>query len=234
MLRIIVVLLAVTAALAENAERKVIADLMEKITEPDTVARPVANHGDAVDVKISLNINRILDIDEGVLKMSVYLYESWNDVNVKWDASNGVKVTRFPVDKLWAPDILAFDGHIDYGNKADYQAVVHADGKIEWVPMAKLCIPCHKEWTTKGEQFNCSIIVGSWVYSAAELNVDFKDKNDFETGDMFPSPKFELVSTTAVRTQMEYECCPGEEFVSLSYNIVVREKRHGWGAKSEL
>jgi hypothetical protein len=214
--------LSVPALLCKTNEEKLKAKLLPNI---DTTARPVADDHDIIKVSFGLSINDA--IVEKEYKNSVLItLKSWHQYmwsapELTWnpDEYGGVKSIRVNPKAIWTPDVVLFNG-VDLPSQWDEALVVVSnDGSVIWVPPATEKLTCPK----KGDTIECKAVIGSWTYSAEEINLDFwEDKA--ETGvDYFGGLEYEIVNNSAERDVKKYECCP-EKYISLKFNVFLKQK----------
>jgi len=153
---------------------------------------------------------------------TVWLRQSWVDNRLAWDPEEyGVQRLQLPVEEVWTPDLSSYGGKLEVVQVSVYdkmtRAVVMADGKVVHVPAMKITSHCPKpvgeEWPT---EHNCSLKLGSWTYDVADVDPNFKDGDPVELK-YLTNKKVEILDKGIEKIEKEYECCPGQKYVSLQF-----------------
>lgn len=96
---------------------------------------------------------------------------TWKDSRLAWDPKdfNGLKVIHLPEWDIWTPDVVNFyslDKPVYFGK---YEAIVDQDGSVMIVPAMKQKVFCKQQ--QEQNTFNCTLKMGSWHYSAADIDL---------------------------------------------------------------
>ena len=113
-----------------NAESKLIESLLSNY---NSMARPVANFNDKVNVNFTVALNQILDLDikNQHLITALWITMEWYDTHFKWNPEEwgGVTDIRLPIKKLWRPDILLYNSISDrFDTSFPSNAVIYGKG----------------------------------------------------------------------------------------------------------
>jgi len=138
-------------------------------------ARPVANHSDAFEVKVGLDVYHVtLCEEDGMVEMGAYLIMYWKDDKLCWDPSKfgGLKNIRIPVEHIFLPDIgiersgrSTYDKH-ERGNMAclDYQ------GNVLYFSQKNYRMQAEKQ---ADGHYQLNVRVASWTYDSNRLALKF-------------------------------------------------------------
>ncbi|CAL1292369.1 unnamed protein product [Larinioides sclopetarius] len=76
----------------------------------DSAVRPSLSVAQPVAVAFRLSLLALLAMDErhGVVSTSCRITQNWNDVHLRWNASDfgGVTTVRIPASQIWRPDVI--------------------------------------------------------------------------------------------------------------------------------
>jgi len=226
-LRMILLLFLVPATLASSRARQAENQLvMDLLAGYNPLFIPKHNKSQPIEVRMETMLKKIVeyDFDKGILTSLVWLDFHWFDEYLRWNPDNydGIERLQIPPSKIWTPDIFLFNdvtGHFSTDLLSDRPyLVVEANGDVRWIPPMILKTVCEKQ----DQEESCELKFGSWVYTAAELNlVPSLDTMDLEgyTG----SSVWDLAQTRVERHETFYDCCP-DAFVDLTYAILFHRK----------
>jgi len=129
---------------------------------------------------------------------------------------------RLPSDKIWTPDVMSYT-NINMEKRPVVNVVVSSDGSVLWVPPTVYHTPCTQmESVDNGPQYNCSIKLGSWTYDGEYLDLTV-GAEDFLDLSYFTETTYKIVSATAERHSVIYECCP-EPYIDITATLILAPK----------
>ena len=106
--------------------------------------------------------------------------------------------------------------------------ILRSNGEVEWVPYVVYRSACQVDM--KNFPFDsqiCSLKFGSWSYPAKDLDLVFdNDHADFNLDQKMPNVEWNITKTHAVRNVELYNCCPAEQYVDLTFYILITRQ---WG-----
>ena len=123
-------------ARTDDNEYRLYRDLLK---DYNLLERPVRNHSQAVRVTLSVILQQIVDVDEQnqIIEINAWLSYAWKDYKLNWSPEHygGVADVRFPVGKIWKPDVLLYNS-VDSSFDSTYPSnlVVYSDGTVNWIP----------------------------------------------------------------------------------------------------
>lgn len=211
-------------------ETKLVVCASDLLGDYQRYERPVCYVSDAVDVKLGINLQQIVDwdINVGILTSNVWLSVEWKDVNLQWNMSyyDNIKDIRLPSKEIWIPDIIPY-------NAADYDAVnphkcitdivVTSNGECTWIPPMNLKTVCKIDDTA--DEQSCKMKFGSWTYNGFKINLELQ--SDSADTSMYVVHKiWELVSAKGERNEMFYACCP-EPYFDITYTLKLKKRSSG-------
>jgi len=215
---------------------KLIGKLLERYEEHNAAraARPVFEFTDLINLKYGMSLIRILDFNQATNVISVQTWEkmSWDDVLLTWNPTHYGDITQvmLPSNKIWLPDMALYNS-VGPNWKLSFEplAVVADTGKVIYIPVNEKKVACNvttdaSGYRTSDSNITCLFRIGSWVRSSIEMDIQFfDDLADIDTSDMIENPKYDVVSTKAVRISKKYPCCV-QEYLSMEYTLVIKQK----------
>ena len=77
----------------------------------------------------------------------------------------------------------------------------------------------------------CTLKFGTWTYTENLVNLTLKDENGtpsyhqaMKTDKYQENAEWVLISAEGVRNAIEYDCCPGEVYVDITFYICIQRK----------
>jgi hypothetical protein len=192
--------------------------------------RPIS---ESITVEIGLAVQNIESFDQmqESIVLNIWVRETWYDPRLEWDSSVS-NLTFLSVDKdeVWIPDIellnaaalpevytlkgglsLYSSGLVFYSNPAVFKTACSL--KLELFPF---------------DTQVCSMKFASWVYSNRYLNLTaYADKS--KQIDILPSfshSEWQIGSFSLTETLEYRDCCPGDPFNELNYEITLDRYPH--------
>ncbi|CAB3980590.1 neuronal acetylcholine receptor subunit alpha-10-like isoform X2 [Paramuricea clavata] len=159
---------------------RLIRDLLQDY-DPD--ARPVKNASDPLIVKFTLTYNQLQDLDEPtqVARSLVWINMFWQDVYLKWNASDygGNTQIHLSSTRIWKPDLTLYnnankDGAAIYD--LSYQVTVSSEGNVGLgcpLILESVCPINIKNFPFDTQR--CRLKIGSWVYDGFNLDLQLSE-----------------------------------------------------------
>jgi len=182
------------------------------------------------DIKLKFGVSlidfHILE-QKDAMDSYVWLRYTWQDPRLKWNTEEygGATVLRMDADMVWKPDITLYNtaDPVNMINCWDSKVLIFSSGEILWVPPCKMLSHCDLTLNKQpyGEQV-CGMKFGSWTFDGNVLDVDFYQGNKtIDLSDLNNSSGFEVLSTTAKKTDKYYPCCV-EPYPDLTFNVTIK------------
>ncbi|VDO92101.1 unnamed protein product [Soboliphyme baturini] len=159
---------------AGDFERALFRDLLQNY---DPLVRPVRNETDAIEVKLGIDLQQIIDVDEKnqLIQTNVWLQFEWHDKFLQWQPEEygNLDKVRLPITRIWRPDVLLYNS-ADQAFDSTYHtnAIVNFEGRVTWLPPGIIKSSCKIDitWFPFDDQ-KCSLKFGSWTYSGYHINL---------------------------------------------------------------
>lgn len=195
----------------------------------NVLERPVANESDPLQLSFGLTLMQIIDVDEKnqLLITNIWLKLEWNDVNLRWNASDfgGVKDLRIPPHRLWKPDVLMYNS-ADEGFDGTYptNVVVRNNGSCLYVPPGIFKSTCKIDitWFPFDDQ-RCKMKFGSWTYDGLQLDLQLQDDSGGDISSFITNGEWDLLGVPGKRNEIYYNCCP-EPYIDITFVIIIRRR----------
>merc|ERR1712131_60541 len=207
--------------------------------------RPVLNHSDAVELRLGMTLQQLMEVDEeqGTLKTSVWMNYNWQDRFLTWNHTvYPMDDIRVSVDDIWTPDLEVYNSNKSPELTANdkTRVVLSSNGDVTWVPPYQLTTACKFDmhWFPFDEQ-TCVIKMGSWTYNGFKLNLNMMSYDEYYDDESYEenmdlstfvkNDEWELLGAPCKRNEVIYECCP-EPYLDLSCEIKIRRRASKyWG-----
>ncbi|XP_070580595.1 neuronal acetylcholine receptor subunit alpha-3-like [Ptychodera flava] len=141
-----------------------------------SLARPVEDTNDVVDILCHMSITQLIDVKEKsqIITTSIWMYQSWYDPRLRWNKADysGIETVIVPVHKIWVPDTSLLNSaddefagyprvHLD-----DLTVNIQKNGTVKKVTPMILKTPCLMDirYFPVDEQF-CYFEFGLWAYT---------------------------------------------------------------------
>ena len=184
--------------------------------------RPVVDSSKPVVVNFSVSITQLAAINERdqYMETAATLRFKWFDEFLTWrpDMNSGIETISLPMDKIWRPDVIAWNDLNPKGmGMVPVNVVLRYDGQCSWLPLTQLKTTCDTDMTYfPFDSQTCSIIFGSWTQTKNLVELKFtnpSNETELESAPMYnelysASTEWELVSSKAVLNEIKYSCCP--------------------------
>ncbi|GMR60177.1 hypothetical protein PMAYCL1PPCAC_30372 [Pristionchus mayeri] len=211
-------------------ERRLYEDLMR---DYNNLERPVANHSDAVVVKLKVSLQQIIDVDEKnqIVYVNAWLDYTWTDYKLVWDLTEygNISDVRFPAGRIWKPDVLLYNS-VDSNFDSTYPTnmIVSNTGDVHWIPPGIFKISCKIDiqWFPFDEQ-KCFFKFGSWTYDGNKLDLQ-PQEGGFDITEYISNGEWALPLTTVSRSVKFYDCCP-EPYPDLTFFLHMRRRTLYYG-----
>ncbi|KAK3105601.1 hypothetical protein FSP39_001496 [Pinctada imbricata] len=151
--------------------------------------RPVLNHSDVVNVRVTLSILTINDFDEisGTITLTVMFNSLWQDERFVWDPKKygGVKSLTLPQDSVWLPEMVlttAADETVHISTKGNFKVRVENSGAMSWWRIGMIKSACVADITFfPFDVQQCYIVLSPFGYQTQEVYVESTiDKISFD------------------------------------------------------
>ncbi|CAL8086697.1 unnamed protein product [Orchesella dallaii] len=182
------------------------------------------------DLKIKFGV-ALIDFhileDKDAVENYCWLRYVWTDPRLQWNAEEygGAAVLRMDSDMVWKPDVTLYNSAdpVHMINCWESNVLIYPNGEILWVPPCKMLSRCHL--TLKREPYGeqvCGLKFGSWTYDGFTMDLEFYNGNKtIDLTDLSNSSGFEILSTTAEKTDKYYPCCK-EPYPDLTFNMTIK------------
>ncbi|XP_073994255.1 neuronal acetylcholine receptor subunit alpha-7-like isoform X13 [Rhodnius prolixus] len=195
----------------------------------NVLERPVANESDPLQLSFGLTLMQIIDVDEKnqLLITNIWLKLEWNDVNLRWNASEfgGVKDLRIPPHRIWKPDVLMYNS-ADEGFDGTYptNVVVRNNGSCLYVPPGIFKSTCKIDitWFPFDDQ-RCEMKFGSWTYDGFQLDLQLQEDSGGDISSFITNGEWDLLGVPGKRNEIYYNCCP-EPYIDITFVIIIRRR----------
>ncbi|KAL7671732.1 hypothetical protein ACOME3_006635 [Neoechinorhynchus agilis] len=196
---------------------------------------PVKDPRIPIELLLGLKLDQIVDIDERnqVMTTNVWLIHEWTDAKMTWDPSEfgGLTQIEVPSSLLWIPDVVLY-------NNADGTFVVDTvnwahvfyNGTVKWTTPVTYKSQCdiNIQYYPFDIQ-NCTLKFGVWSHGKKQiilrhLSYQVVANPGVELSAYEESIEWDLLSVPAIRHEIEYECCPGDAFMDVTFCIEIRRK----------
>jgi len=192
---------------------------------------PTKSHRDKVTVNVGMALIH-LDLNEkkSILDVDAWMRMSWTDENLRWNHSEfqGLDQIHFGPDELWKPDIFLYN-NADSESVHKYsgtQLLVFPDGKVLWVPPAKLRSFCKinlKMWPLDIQ--TCTMKFGSWTSHGDQIDIGlYEGSSNVELLNLYTNNKeWTIQSTAANISKTKYQCCE-EKYPDITFRFTIQRK----------
>ncbi|CAJ0949166.1 unnamed protein product, partial [Mesorhabditis belari] len=166
----------------------------------ELTAKPVKNQSDIIQVRFSLALILLINVDEKnqVMQTNVWPTMRWLDYQLRWDPRDydNIGTIRVPPQKVWLPDIVLFN-NADGNYLVSFlsNVVIEHTGEILWVPPAVFFSSCtiDVEYFPFDEQV-CTMVFGSWTFGKDEVQIDYlMGKKQVDLNDYSKSGIWDLI-----------------------------------------
>ncbi|XP_037079758.1 acetylcholine receptor subunit alpha-type acr-16-like isoform X8 [Pollicipes pollicipes] len=179
-------------------EKRVLEKLLNNY---NVLERPVANESEPIVVSFGLTLQQIIDVDEKnqLLITNVWLNLEWNDVNLRWNASEygGVQDLRIPPKKIWKPDVLMYNSADEkFDSTYPTNVVLKNNGSCLYIPPGIFKSTCKIDitWFPFDDQ-ECDMKFGSWTYDGWQLDLILPSEEG-DASNFIPNGEWTLLGVT--------------------------------------
>lgn len=206
-------------------------------------ARPVKKYSTAINVSISVHIERIdeWDLRTGTLKMDGAMIITWIDQHLQWnpDDYDGLDHIFFSIMEVWTPELTIWSSSdtqyinrfIDYGTPI----LVNASGHCEWWPIVTLSTHCPAVLTNFPFDVNtCRIRIGPYAHISSEMQLDMKDhifesgysddKTDGFYGPWVANPEYVVINKSATNSDILLSDFPQQKWSGLNLFLTIQRR----------
>ncbi|KAF0300449.1 Neuronal acetylcholine receptor subunit alpha-7 [Amphibalanus amphitrite] len=179
-------------------------------------------------VSFGLTLQQIIDVDEKnqLLITNVWLNLEWNDVNLRWNASEygGVQDLRIPPKNIWKPDVLMYNSADEkFDSTYPTNVVLKNNGSCLYVPPGIFKSTCKIDitWFPFDDQ-ECKMKFGSWTYDGWQLDL-ILPSDEGDASNFIPNGEWTLLGVPGKRNEISYACCP-QPYIDITYTILIRRR----------
>ncbi|GIY04836.1 neuronal acetylcholine receptor subunit alpha-10 [Caerostris darwini] len=204
------------SARADDQEFRLVRYLMSNY---DSAVRPSLSVAQPVAVIFKFSLLALLAMDErqGVVSTSCRITQNWNDVHLRWNASDfgGVTTVRIPASQIWRPDVILRNNADPStpSNIGEEHAVLKSSGDISWTSHVLLKSACTLDLRFFPFDFHlCHLNFTSWSYDIQQVTLSGEraDLSGFH-----PNPEFHLEDVLL---------SPGGGGRALAFSLIVRRR----------
>ncbi|KAK3771834.1 hypothetical protein RRG08_028742 [Elysia crispata] len=164
-----------------DISQRALNEMLFKSSNYNPLIRPVINSSESLEVRFSLALSAIINVDEKnqVMVTNVWLQIYWVDYQLKWEPDDFGGIDEFKINHtyLWTPEIVLFN-NADGNFEPSYypNCVVKKSGNVDFIPPAIYTSSCtiNVEYFPFDEQI-CDLKFGSWTFEGKTLVYTFKD-----------------------------------------------------------
>ncbi|KAF0300448.1 Neuronal acetylcholine receptor subunit alpha-7 [Amphibalanus amphitrite] len=179
-------------------------------------------------VSFGLTLQQIIDVDEKnqLLITNVWLNLEWNDVNLRWNASEygGVQDLRIPPKNIWKPDVLMYNSADEkFDSTYPTNVVLKNNGSCLYVPPGIFKSTCKIDitWFPFDDQ-ECKMKFGSWTYDGWQLDL-ILPSDEGDASNFIPNGEWTLLGIPGKRNELSYACCP-QPYIDITYSVRIRRR----------
>jgi len=196
---------------AQVAQKKEITNPRDRLSQKllsnyNKNIHPVKNWKQSVKVDVGMALIH-LDLDErhSVVNIDSWMRFNWTDEYLVWDPQDydGLDQIHFRGQDIWTPDIHLYN-NADGANMnhfGDVLYLVYNDGKVLWVPPAKMQAFCKidlRMWPHESPR--CRLKFGSWTSHGDQISLGlFNGKDEVEYLNFYTDNKEWIIVNTTVR-----------------------------------
>ena len=201
--------------------------------------RPLFNVSEPLIVNISLDLVKILKVDEinQTFKVTVNILVSWQDEFLRWNASEygGISKIVFPLDRnIWIPDLMNWNAAYnagEFGQKYAFPAV-YSSGLVDLWTMVNLETQCeiHTKKYPMDTQ-HCSIAFTTITSTDFEVRLEntsdttsmhfYRKIAEWAIANNFVSTEFDIIDSTYIYRIIRYNFTLQRTCTSCIFNMIV-------------
>ncbi|XP_072039395.1 neuronal acetylcholine receptor subunit alpha-7-like [Amphiura filiformis] len=170
-----------------------------------TLPRPVVNSSTQIEVVITLDIYRLIELNEKMqtLTVSALITMVWHDEFLTWNTSKyPIPYLGVPPSSIWRPDLRIYD-NVDgkFEDFRDNDALIFPDGRVEWATSNILKTYCVIDARLLPfDTQRCHLKFRSWSYNLKQVNLF---PSHIET-DFIGTGIWELEAVVSLREVLDY------------------------------
>ncbi|XP_060561668.1 neuronal acetylcholine receptor subunit alpha-10-like isoform X2 [Ruditapes philippinarum] len=220
------VLICSTANITSDEDR--LYEVLFKNYNPAT--RPVNNASDTVNVRITVSLIQIKDMDETnqVLRTHMWLHQHWKDESLNWnpDHYNGLEEIYVPSDTIWLPDVMLYNSADDSkSGKMQGNVIINSNGMVVWPQSLQLHSSC--AMNIRNFPFDvqsCFLKFASWTHNGLKVNLSiYYGKIEDLSEYFFSNTEWNLDEFKAKINRLDYACCP-DFYVDFTVTMIIRRR----------
>ncbi|CAD5112703.1 DgyrCDS1923 [Dimorphilus gyrociliatus] len=169
-----------------------------------------------------------LDVRSQVFTTTGLLIVEWIDERLVWNSTkfNNASDMIVEADRLWRPEFAVINGAEKlYEDYKAFRASISSIGQVHWEPGGVFKTMCEIDITYYPfDEQVCALVFGAWSYHTSKMNLTTSTSvvnlDSYKT-----NGEWEIFTTSAVRNEFNYECCPNEKFSNVEFKVYLR-RRH--------
>ena len=103
---------------------------------------------------------------------------------------------------------------------------MYSDGTARWIPPAIYKSSCPLDMRNfPFDVQTCYLKFGSWTYDGFKLDMHhYENAEQIDLNEFIQSSEWDIVSTSAKRSNRVYPCCGAEPYVDITYRITIKRR----------
>ena len=192
------------------------------------MVRPVDSPSDQIRLSVGVSL---LDADVNVpdqrrwtftkVTLGGWLTLEWTDHRLSWSGGN-VTSTRVLPSRIWTPDLTVYN-QVPVTTQWVHPtpSIVYSSGAVLYIPLVSFTVRCRRNGTDSLHyRIVCPFKIGSWTHSVEEMDLVTKNST-IDTSDFISNNYWAVESTSLVRQEKMYECCP-DAYVTIEGEVVLK------------
>ncbi|KAI0208164.1 Neuronal acetylcholine receptor subunit beta-3 [Lamellibrachia satsuma] len=194
--------------------------------DPQTL--PTTTEHPRIDVLIGLMFRRVLNFDERrqIFSSSIWIKEAWVDPLLTWDPLKfgGVDKVFIPGKQLWRPDLRIYDTALRAFSD-DVVADVSYKGEVHYTYPATIHVSCTlNTYHFPFDEQSCPLIIGSWAYEQAVLDVLPFPKNSIDMKYYLKHGEWELIFVKSVKGETRRHGVDNTVFSNVTFWLQLKRR----------
>ncbi|KAL4225038.1 hypothetical protein ACF0H5_015733 [Mactra antiquata] len=199
------------------------------INNYDKLSLPQPNDELPLNVNHSIELKRIVSLENQVLTLDATISMFWRDDQLVWNPEDFGDITliNLPSSLIWKPDVILENNaeHSSGIHSPDINVVVLNDGVLFYIFPVKIQSYCrvkHKN-LKRGSRVNCILKFLSWTHDGTRIDLNNSDEQVHLSGFEDFNDEWKLIDHRVTRKVEMYECCP-EPYIHLLYEFDLEKK----------
>ena len=184
-----------------------------------------------VSVGLSLTAIREVDTDKNELEIVAMVSHQWTNPQLAWRGivggpANRTRSVSLPKEKLWVPDVVAYNAVTAPELLSPELVVVSENGTVHYVPLMRIRFKCYLGNVDTDRGSVCVLRLGPWTQDANTVMVS-ADTVHLDAYDS--EPDYEIVEATSVSYLINFQCCE-EAYSQARFSFNIKKRESGLGA----